>query len=154
MQKPQIKVIFSDERLITPSGLTISILNASHNVFLVQHVETGKLYVKKILSVYDKAVYDQLCQYPLANTPRIYSVVEDDLHLIIIEEYINGETLEEIVQRDGPRSESNAVQILMQLCVIVNGLYGGLADAEFFGGGADGRLVFDDVHGQVTGPLL
>lgn len=101
----------------------ISILNASHNVFLVQHVETGKLYVKKILSVYDKAVYDQLCQYPLENTPRIYSVVEDDSHLIIIEEYINGETLEEIVQRDGPLSESNAVQILMQLCVIVNGLH-------------------------------
>ncbi|MBQ3434092.1 MAG: serine/threonine protein kinase, partial [Selenomonadaceae bacterium] len=38
-------------------------------------------------------------------------------------EYINGETLEEIVQRDGPLSESNAVQILMQLCVIVNGLH-------------------------------
>ena len=26
----------------------ISTLNASHNVFLVQHIETGKLYVKKI----------------------------------------------------------------------------------------------------------
>ena len=101
----------------------ISILNASHNVFLVQHVETGKLYVKKILSVYDKAVYDQLCKYPLENTPRIYAVVEDDSRLIIIEEYINGETLEEIVQRDGPLSESYAVQILMQLCVIVNGLH-------------------------------
>ena len=101
----------------------ISTLNASHNVFLVQHVETGKLYVKKILSVYDKAVYDELCEYPLENTPRIYAVVEDDSRLIIIEEYINGETLEEIVQRDGPLSESNAVQILMQLCVIVNGLH-------------------------------
>lgn len=101
----------------------ISILNASHNVFLVQHVETGKLYVKKILSVYDKAVYDELCEYPLENTPRIYAVVEDDSRLIIIEEYINGETLEEIVQRDGPLSESYAVQILMQLCVIVNGLH-------------------------------
>ena len=101
----------------------ISILNASHNVFLVQHVETGKLYVKKILSVYDKAVYDELCEYPLENTPRIYAVVVDDSRLIIIEEYINGETLEEIVQRDGPLSESNAVQILMQLCVIVNGLH-------------------------------
>ena len=100
-----------------------STLNASHNVFLVQHVETGKLYVKKILSVYDKAVYDELCEYPLENTPRIYVVVEDDSRLIIIEEYINGETLEEIVQRDGPLSESNAVQILMQLCVIVNGLH-------------------------------
>ena len=76
----------------------ISTLNASHNVFLVQHIETGKLYVKKILSVYDKAVYDQLCKYPLENTPRIYAVVKDDSQLIIIEEYINGETLEEIVQ--------------------------------------------------------
>lgn len=101
----------------------ISTLNASHNVFLVQHVEMGKLYVKKILSVYDKAVYDELCEYPLENTPRIYAVVKDDSQLIIIEEYINGETLEEIVQRDGPLSESNAVQILMQLCVIVNGLH-------------------------------
>ena len=101
----------------------ISTLNASHNVFLVQHVETGKLYVEKILSVYDKAVYEQLCQYPVENTPRIYVAVEDDARLIIIEEYINGDTLEEIIQRDGPLSESDAVHLLMQLCVIVNGLH-------------------------------
>ena len=33
-------------------------------------------------------------------------------------------------------------------------MYGGLRHAEFFGGGADSRLILDDVHGQITGPFL
>jgi hypothetical protein len=33
-------------------------------------------------------------------------------------------------------------------------MYGRFAHAEFSGGGADGRPVFDDVHGQVAGPFL
>lgn len=33
-------------------------------------------------------------------------------------------------------------------------MYGGLADAEFLRGSADSRLILDDVHGQITGPLL
>ena len=33
-------------------------------------------------------------------------------------------------------------------------VYCGFADAEFFGGSAHGAPVFDDIHGQVTGPLL
>ena len=35
--------------------------------------------------------------------------------------------------------------------VFVNG---GLADSELPGSGADGGVVFDDVHGQITGPFL
>ena len=30
----------------------------------------------------------------------------------------------------------------------------GFAYAEFFGGGADGRAVLDNVHGQIAGPFL
>ena len=101
----------------------IGTIKASHNVFLVQHIETGKLYVKKILTVYDKNVYEELQQRPIDNIPRIYEVVEDGNRLIVIEEYINGETIEEIVRRDGPLSEKDAVSLLMQLCVIVNGLH-------------------------------
>ena len=33
-------------------------------------------------------------------------------------------------------------------------VYGRFADAEFFSGGADRRAVFDDVHGQVAGPVF
>ena len=33
-------------------------------------------------------------------------------------------------------------------------MYGGFRYSEFFGGGTDGRLVFDNIHGQIAGPLL
>ena len=33
-------------------------------------------------------------------------------------------------------------------------MYGGFGNAEDPGGGADGRLILDDVHGQIAGPLL
>ena len=31
---------------------------------------------------------------------------------------------------------------------------GGLGDAEFLRGGADGRPVFDDINSQIAGPIL
>ena len=33
-------------------------------------------------------------------------------------------------------------------------MYGGFGNAELRGGGADGRPVFDDVYGQITGPFF
>ena len=33
-------------------------------------------------------------------------------------------------------------------------MYDGFGNAELLRGGADSRLILDDVHGQITGPFL
>ena len=112
-----------DEELRLSYYKQISTLNASHNVFLVQHIETNKLYVKKILTVFNSSVYDYLKLNPVAGTPRIYEAIQDDNQLIVIEDYINGSTLENIVKQNGPLEKRKAIFILKDLCTIVNSLH-------------------------------
>lgn len=112
-----------DEELRLSYYKQISTLNASHNVFLVQHIETNKLYVKKILTVFNTAVYDYLKACPIPGTPRIYEAIQEDNQLIVIEDYINGSTLEDIVKTSGPMERQKALSVLMDLCGIVNSLH-------------------------------
>ena len=68
----------------------ISQLNKAHRVSIVRHRETGKICVKKILSVYNPAVYAALFHHPVKQTPRIYALYENQGTLTVIEEYISG----------------------------------------------------------------
>lgn len=72
---------------------TISTLNEAHKIYIVQHTTTHKIYVEKILDVYNISVYEQLYRNPIAGIPRIINYYEQDGQLILIEEYISGVSL-------------------------------------------------------------
>ena len=74
---------------------TIATINDSHKVYLVQHRETGKIFVKKILDVYNAEIYEYLFHHPILGTPNIVDFYEENGVLTLIEEYIPGETLQE-----------------------------------------------------------
>ena len=94
----------------------IGTVNEKHNVYYVQNVEDKKIYVKKTLSVYNKDVYEYIKSTGSAFYPKIYECVEKDNHLIVIEEYINGDTLEEIIRKRGMLSEKETGDIALRLC--------------------------------------
>lgn len=94
----------------------IGTVNEKHNVYYVQNVEDKKIYVKKTLSVYNKDVYEYIKSTGSAFYPKIYECVEKDNHLIVIEEYINGDTLEEIIRKRGMLSEKETGDIAIRLC--------------------------------------
>ena len=94
----------------------IGTVNEKHNVYYVQNVEDRKIYVKKTLSVYNKDVYEYIKSTGSAFYPKIYECVEKDNHLIVIEEYINGDTLEEIIRKRGMLSEKETGDIAIRLC--------------------------------------
>ena len=71
------------------------------NVLLVQHVESQRIYVKKVQRVYNKDVYQTLMKLHDRHIPQIYECVEDDGQLTIIEEYVQGESLSEHIQKNG-----------------------------------------------------
>ena len=48
--------------------------------------------------------------------PRIYEIIEEDNKLIIIEEFINGLTLREILDKDKKIDEDLAIDYILQLC--------------------------------------
>ena len=97
----------------------IATLNKAHGVFLVQHTENHRIYVEKNLTVYDVRIYQYLKEYPVRNTPRLYEVIEDGDTLHIIEEYISGESLAEILKREKRLPRDTAVNYTRQLCQIL-----------------------------------
>ena len=101
----------------------IADINPEHEIFLVQHQETGKFYVQKVLDVYNHAVFQQLTAHPVPGTPRIYEAVENDSRLIVIEEYIPGTTLQELLDTEGTLPEAQVIEYMIQLCSVLHSLH-------------------------------
>ena len=104
----------------------IADLNREHGVALVQHAESGVIYVRKDMQVYNRSVYEQLYAHPVKGIPRIYAMHEDAEKgmLTVIEEYIAGDTLENVLLQGGPMTPGQAIGCCMQLCDILEELHG------------------------------
>ncbi len=85
---------------------------------------SAKRVIKKILkkSIRQDSFYSEVkilknLRHP--NIPIIYDAVEDSFAYYIIEEYIEGETLDALVSRMGPLPEERVVDIGIKLCHVV-----------------------------------
>ena len=101
----------------------IGVLNEAHEVFLVQHTVNHQVFVKKTLSHYDRQVFESLKQDHVPGTPYLYDLIEDQGRLIVIEEYISGQPLSELLLEQGHLPEGQAVYILRELCVTLQYLH-------------------------------
>ena len=101
----------------------IGVLNEAHEVFLVQHTVSHQVFVKKTLSHYDRQVFESLKQDHVPGTPYLYDLIEDQGRLIVIEEYISGQPLSELLLEQGHLPEGQAVYILRELCVTLQYLH-------------------------------
>ena len=101
----------------------IADIDAPHGVKLVQQVESGKLFVKKTLDVYDRRVFGYLQAHPVKGTPSIAELVEEGGRLYVIEAYIAGDCLRTRLDQNGPLPEREAVRYVDQLCGILHSLH-------------------------------
>lgn len=101
---------------------TITTIDEAHKIYLVKHRETGKICIKKLLTVYNLGVYEYLMQNPVAGTPDIICFYEEDGVLTLIEEYIPGVTLKECMEKS-PLSRETILHIMIQLCEILEKLH-------------------------------
>lgn len=92
------------------------------DISLVYNREQGIIYVKKFLRIYDKSVYQYLKEHPVAHMPRIVELYEGDNGLIVIEEYIHGLTLEELL-KDKLILPKHAVYIAKRICEVLDSLH-------------------------------
>ena len=100
----------------------IAVLNEEHHISVVQHRETKKIYVKKLLTVYNGEVYRRLQQLNLEGVPRIREFLEGEGQAVLIEEYISGDTLQEKI--DACRlTEKDIRRYTGELCRILNSLH-------------------------------
>lgn len=118
----------SSDRLSVSSYKTVAPINEQHRVYLVRHRETGRLYVKKVLCVYSSGIYRKLLHHPVAGVPRIIAFREENGRLTVIEEFIPGCTLNDIIERSrSPSSDPLTVQeigsYMAGLCEILERLH-------------------------------
>lgn len=92
------------------------------DIIYVKNKETGEFFIKKLLITYNRSVYEYLKDNPVAHMPRIYEIYESDNCLIVIEEYIEGRTVADILEKD-PLPEQEAVNIASSVCMILDKLH-------------------------------
>lgn len=97
-------------------------INGRDDITIVRNMEDDRLYVRKFLRTYDLSVYEYLKDNPIAHMPRIYEIFEGDNNLIVIEEYIQGKTLQEILLQ-GSMDKETAVRIIRDICKIARNLH-------------------------------
>lgn len=90
---------------------------------LLRHRESGQLYVKKRVSAANLPVYTELLAHPVPNMPRLALVIPDDGELIVVEEYLPGQTLQELLEQEGVLSEERVLDLGVQLVRIVAALH-------------------------------
>lgn len=111
------------------SSLTLSYykkvadINREHDISLVQHQETGKFYVRKMLNVYNIDVFQQLAAHSIPGIPRIYEIAETDSGLVLVEEYIPGATLQELLDTESRLPEPQVLDYMIQLCTVLHALH-------------------------------
>ncbi len=101
-------------------------IGSRNDIVLVKSVEDGHYYVKKLLTTYDRSIYDYLKVHPIDHMPGICRVFESNNCLIVIEEYIEGKTLSDLLEIDGsttPLSTGNALRIAKCICDILKSLH-------------------------------
>ena len=92
-------IVNLSQRLSKSFYQVVAAINEPHNVYLVQHRDSGRFYVKKVLDVYSADVYKDLKAHPIPGIPRIIDSWEEDGRLVIIEEFISGVTLRDLIER-------------------------------------------------------
>lgn len=84
----------------------------------VEDETTHILYIQKVLNYYDIHLYQTLQELKDPHIPKIYDIQEKDNQLILLEEYVNGKTLE------GQIFDEKEVKIIFhQLCQTLNTLH-------------------------------
>lgn len=97
----------------------LGMLNGNNSVRLVRHSITGRIAVKKYMPASQKPVYVFLKLHRNEFIPEIYGYFENESQLIIIEEYIEGRNLEDILSEQRMPVEEG-VRIVKEVC---RGLY-------------------------------
>lgn len=90
-------------------------LSGNGLVTLVTDRESGLPFVRKIRSVFQPEVYDFLMMHPVQGIPCIYDRIVDGDRLILIEEYISGSSIQDVLDSGVLFSEDETKRIALLL---------------------------------------
>ena len=97
----------------------LTVLDEKKNIVLVQDRRNSELCVKKTLDIYSRDVYEQLASVRIEGVPAVKECVADDGKLIVVEEYVQGRSLKQVLDEHGLLNAEQAYEIAVQLADIL-----------------------------------
>lgn len=97
----------------------LTVLDEKKNIVLVQDIRNSELCVKKTLDIYSHDVYEQLASVRIEGVHAVKECVADDRKLIVVEEYVQGRSLKQVLDEQGLLNEEQAYDIAVQLADIL-----------------------------------
>lgn len=99
-----------------------SVLNNEHQVYLVK-TEDGIIRIQKVIKTYNKEVYCFLLNNHIEGTPIIYDLYEKNSELIVIEEFIEGDSLHDILYSSTKLSINQGINYIITLLRTIRSLH-------------------------------
>lgn len=97
----------------------LTVLDEKKNIVLVQDIRNSELCIKKTLDIYSRDVYEQLASVRIEGVPAVKECVADDGKLIVVEEYVQGRSLKQVLDEQGLLNEEQAYDIAVQLADVL-----------------------------------
>lgn len=94
----------------------------SSSVFLAENVRLGTLWaIKEIGKRQDRSAQFLAEPHVLKRLrhpalPRIFDIIENEAYLYLVQDYLEGDTLEELLRREGTVPERQVVQWALEIC--------------------------------------
>lgn len=108
-----------DEEYRLSEYVDLGRLDDNEKVHIVRNKVNGVIGVRKYIALDLEEIYLFLKENPNPYIPKIYECIQTNTNLIVIEEYLSGKNLEEILKEKN-FSEKDAADIIICLC---NALY-------------------------------
>lgn len=93
----------------------LGLLDDKKNIHIKRRITDGRICVEKHISCDMLPVYHILQQIQSPYIPEIYECIQAEEKLILIEEYIEGKTIGQIMQEEC-MEEKEAVRVIVELC--------------------------------------
>lgn len=100
----------------------IESINDEHKVYLVKNIQDGCYYVKKVLDIYDKNIYELLLNNHFVGIPQVVEISEDNGQLTVFEKFISGKNLDEILNEERSFFDYEVKEIIIEICQILKQL--------------------------------
>ena len=97
----------------------LTVLDEKKNIVLVQDIRNSELCGNKTLDIYSHDVYEQLASVRIEGVPAVKECVADDGKLIVVEEYVQGRSLKQVLDEQGLLNAEQAYEIAVQLVDIL-----------------------------------
>ncbi len=100
------------------------------SVYLAENIILGNKWAIKAIRRETAGLANELQEIHILKTlshpmlPRVADLFEDEQSIYIVMDYIKGETLGDIISREGPMKETRVIDLAIQLCDVLSYLHG------------------------------